>query len=181
MDAAEALGVLQRARRRRRVGERPQPGAGAVGADVLEVIKKRPADQLAFRQRDDQLARRQAAAADLDRPRTALENKLRVDQLRQPDPPRQLAADRQPRLRRQAGIVGAHHDPSGSPVTVNSRHPLGDLHPPPMAALINRHDPAPAGRKAPQLRGFPALNRHQSTSPAAEAAPTASTYSLMQD
>src|SRR6266540_2911161 len=46
MTAPEALGVLQRRRCRRRRGDGPQPGARTVGADILDVIKERPADQL---------------------------------------------------------------------------------------------------------------------------------------
>ena len=64
--------------------DRAQPGARAVGADVLDVIEERPADQLALSQRHHQLTRRQAAPTDLDRPRAALHRQLGVDQLRQP-------------------------------------------------------------------------------------------------
>jgi hypothetical protein len=65
MTAAKALGVLQRCARRRRIGDGAQPRARPVGADILDVIKERSADQLVLRQADDQFAGRQAAAADL--------------------------------------------------------------------------------------------------------------------
>lgn len=60
------------------------------------MLEERPADQLALNQQDDQLTGRQATAADLDRPRAALERKLTIDQPGYIEPAGQLAADRQP-------------------------------------------------------------------------------------
>jgi len=55
---------------------------------ALEVIEERAADQLALRETDDQLARRGAAAARLDRPRAPLQGQLTVDQPQKETTPR---------------------------------------------------------------------------------------------
>ena len=73
------------------------------------MIKALAADELAVRQRHHKLTWRAATATRLDRSCAALQRKLTIDQLDEPQMPRQLAADRQPRVRRQRLIVGAHH------------------------------------------------------------------------
>jgi hypothetical protein len=105
--APEALGQLQRRRRRRHPRDRAQVRPGRVGAQLLDLVEALAADQLRLRQRDDQLAARHATAAALDRHRAPLAGKLAVDQLDQPRPARQLAHAHQPRERRQPLIVGA--------------------------------------------------------------------------
>jgi hypothetical protein len=151
--ASEALGQLQRGRRRRHPGDRAKLRAGRVGAQLLDVVKALAADQLRLRQRHHQLAARDAAAAALDRRGATLGGQLAVEQLDQPRAARQLAGAGQPRERRQRVVVGAKDDPSGAPVTVNDRHRLGDLHSHPVAGFdtpppsrINRtENPATAG------------------------------------
>jgi hypothetical protein len=70
--APKALGQLQRGRRRRHPSDRTQRRAGAVGAQLLDVVEALAADQLRFGQRHNQLAARGAAAAPLDRLRPPL-------------------------------------------------------------------------------------------------------------
>jgi len=140
--APEALGQLQRGRRRRHRGDRPKRRTRGVGAQLLDVVEALAADQLRLGQRHHQLAARDAAAAAFDRRGTALGRQLAVDQLDQAAAARQLAHTDQPRERRQRVVVGAKDDPSGAPVTVNDRHRLGDLH----SHLVAGFDTPPPSR-----------------------------------
>ena len=71
--ATELLGALQRRRRRRDLRDDPQAGARLVGADLFQIGEERAAHELTLGQRQHQLRRRGAPAADLHRPRPALE------------------------------------------------------------------------------------------------------------
>jgi hypothetical protein len=57
----------------------PQPCPSLVGALILQMIKERAADQLALRQREDQLAGRDTPPTGLDRPRAPLPTKFTID------------------------------------------------------------------------------------------------------
>ena len=152
--APEALGQLQRGRRRRHRGDRPKRRTRGVGAQLLDVVEALAADQLRLGQRHHQLAARDAAAAAFDRRGTALGRQLAVDQLDQAAAARQLAHTDQPRERRQRVVVGAKDDPSGplSPSTtvtasVTSTHTSWQ-------ASTPRHHPGPTGRKTPHSGVF---------------------------
>jgi hypothetical protein len=131
LDRADVIRVkascqLTRRRCRRRARDRAKRRARAVGADVLDVVKAVRAGDLALRQRDDQLTRRQPAPTRLDRFHASDRAELGVEQLDQPAAARQLTDDRQSRVRRQRRIVGTDHQPSGASAIVTGVHPQGD-------------------------------------------------------
>ena len=94
--AAEALRELRRGRRRGSLRHRPQGSAGAVRAQLLDIREALAACELALRQRDQQLAGREAAFAQLDRRRPAHLGELGVQQRHKPQRRHQLARDREP-------------------------------------------------------------------------------------
>jgi hypothetical protein len=151
----KVLGALQRGRRRRRRGDRPQPAARLISADLLQIGEELAADQLALRERDHQLPRREPPPADLHRPRPALDRQLRIDELHQPQPPGQLAGHRQPRVAHQRRIALTDHDPSAPPATVNGRHPHSDLPSPTLAGVSTPPELQIDQTESPVLRGFP--------------------------
>lgn len=159
MPDAEAPRVLPRRRRCRDPGNGPQPCAGAVVAERLEVVEAFAADQLRFRQSDHEFPGRVAAPADLHRPGTLLAAHAPVDLPDQVQSSGDLAGDRQPRVWRQRRVIGAELDPSERDVTVVVVHPQGAPPNRSYSGFGTLHDPGPAGQKAPQKRGF----LHQTT------------------
>jgi hypothetical protein len=134
---AKPVGQLARGRRRRGLGHRPQARARPIGTHVLDAIEALRADQLRLSDRDRQLPRREPPTARLDRRRPLDRRKLGVDQLHQPQIARQLARDRQPRVRRQRRIIRAELDPSGASGRVNHHHPPGEFHSHILGGLIH--------------------------------------------
>jgi hypothetical protein len=106
------------------------------------------------RRMERELTGRGPAPAPLHRPRPALGSELGVDQLREAEPPRQLARDREPGVGGKGGIIGANEDPSAPAVTVNGHHPLGDLHSLPWRLCIPAMIPTRSDRKGPVFPGL---------------------------
>jgi hypothetical protein len=89
------------------------------------MIKERAADQLALRQAENQLARRDSTPPGLDRPRAPLPTKLTIDLCDQPQTRLKIADHHQPAMPRQRRIVRPHHDPSAAPGIVHPYAPPG--------------------------------------------------------
>jgi hypothetical protein len=90
------------------------------------MFEARAADELAFRQADEQPARRDTAPARLDRPRATFKRQLAVDQADQVHTTGQVPDDCQPAMRRQAPIIRDDTQPSATSVNVTHAHPLGE-------------------------------------------------------
>jgi hypothetical protein len=89
------------------------------------MIKERAADQLALRQREDQLAGRDTPPTGLDRPRAPLPTKFTIDFYDQPETRLKIADHRQAAVAGQRRIVRPHHDPSAAPGIVHPYAPPG--------------------------------------------------------
>jgi hypothetical protein len=154
--SAKPLGELQGAGGGGDLADRAQRRPRLVGAKVLEVGEALRPGQLGLGDSRQELARAGAAIALLDRGGAAVGGDLAVEQADQPRPPRQLARDRQARVRCEALLVGANLDPSGRFPTVSRVHLLGDLHSFSWLGFGTCHDSDSLGRKGPGFRGFSA-------------------------
>jgi len=84
-------------------------------------------------------------------------------QLRDPEAAGELAADRQPGVRRQRRIIGTDHEPSGASGSVNDDHPLGGVDSPSTFFLTTRTVTVGADGK-PRIHGaFPTPRQPRAT------------------
>jgi hypothetical protein len=113
----EPLRQADERRGRRRLGDRPQGGAGDVVADVVQVHHEFPAGEHGLGHGQHQLAARQALAPLLDAPH------MGVDGLGQPEDPVQLGDEDHPCCGGEARVVTTNlHRPSSLAYRL---HPTG--------------------------------------------------------
>lgn len=106
-----------------------QAPASLIGAQIFDVIEALAADQLRLGQREQQLAARDTALADLDRRRPARPSQLTIDQTDQPERADECSTTASPANGVRCSSSAPENDPSDALDTVSDVHLHGDLHP----------------------------------------------------